>query len=321
MALSSDYVIQIAPHLSASSAGVSIAEVADKALVLSLISGGIALLLAYLLNRREIVQPGQINVQEWESLASAGTQETAPSPYSPGKTEMWSKLFAVLVPAVFLMFVVYMLFAKFSPVIPAIEGGNGAALIGGTATILLILACLSANWKRSLHQISEHLVDGLLFAFRAMGPVLPIAGFFFIGNSDFATRILSLPEGATAPSFLFELVQMGQSFIPENLFFSAFGMLIIGMLTGLDGSGFSGLPLTGSLSGALGTSLGIDPATLAAIGQMGAIWVGGGTLIAWSSLVAVAGFTRVPVLDLVRKNFWPVMAGLVASTLFAIFFF
>lgn len=58
---------------------------------------------------------------------------------------------------------------------------------------------------------------------------------------------------------------------------------MIGMITGLDGSGFSGLPLTGALAGALAPVSGIDPATLAAIGQMGAVWVGGGTLIAWSS--------------------------------------
>jgi hypothetical protein len=65
----------------------------------------------------------------------------------------------------------------------------------------------------------------------------------------------------------------------------------------------------------------MDPSTLAAIGQMGNIWSGGGTLVAWSSLVAVAGFARVPVLDLARKCFVPVIAGLVLCTLFAILFF
>jgi hypothetical protein len=62
----------------------------------------------------------------------------------------------------------------------------------------------------------------------------------------------------------------------------------------------------------------MDPSTLAAIGQMGNIWAGGGTLVAWSSLIAVAGFARVPVLSLARKCFLPVMAGLVLCTVFAI---
>ena len=51
---------------------------------------------------------------------------------------------------------------------------------------------------------------------------------------------------------------------------------------------------------------------------MGNIWSGGGTLVAWSSLLAVAGFARVPVLELARKCFLPVMAGLVVCTVFAI---
>ncbi|UOE92095.1 hypothetical protein [Alkalihalobacillus sp. LMS39] len=62
-------------------------------------------------------------------------------------------------------------------------------------------------------------------------------------------------------------------------------------------------PLVGSLAGALSDSVGMSPITLTAIGQMGTIWVGGGTLIAWSSLVAVAGFAKMPVMDLVRKSF------------------
>ena len=54
MALSSDYVIGVAPSISAKAAGaaVSAAVVADRALVLSLITGGIALVAAYLLVRR-----------------------------------------------------------------------------------------------------------------------------------------------------------------------------------------------------------------------------------------------------------------------------
>src|SRR5699024_2954707 len=106
-----------------------------------------------------------------------------------------------------------------------------------------------------------------------------------------------------------------------NDYLAAFGILIVGMITGLDGSGFSGLPLTGALSGPLGSAMGIDASTLAAIGQMGSIWVGGGTLIAWSSLVAVAGFAKVPVMELVRKCFLPVVVGLFISTLFAVWLF
>jgi C4-dicarboxylate transporter len=153
-----------------------------------------------------------------------------------------------------------------------------------------------------------------------MGPVIPIAGFFFIGSGELASRIFGTPAEET-PSFLFDLILAGQSYIPENAFIAGFGILLVGMITGLDGSGFSGLPLVGALSGALGDSVGVDPATLAAIGQMGAIWVGGGTLIAWSSLVAVAGFAKVPVMELVRRSFVPVIVGLVLATVLGLWMF
>nr|WP_237717392.1 hypothetical protein [Cupriavidus basilensis] len=59
MALSSDYVIGVAPGISAKAAGaaVSAVVVADRALVLSIITGAIALTLAYLSMRKHIVPP------------------------------------------------------------------------------------------------------------------------------------------------------------------------------------------------------------------------------------------------------------------------
>lgn len=187
--------------------------------------------------------------------------------------------------------------------------------------MLLFAACLTNDKRAFLESSSTHIVDGLVFAFKAMGIVLPIAGFFFIGNGDFSARILGMSEDATGPALLFDLINAGLSHVAPNAFVVAFTVLFVGLIAGLEGSGFSGLPLTGSLSGALGSAAGMDPSTLAAIGQMGNIWSGGGTLVAWSSLVAVAGFARVPVLTLARKCFLPVMAGLVLSTLFAIIVF
>ncbi|WP_133578653.1 hypothetical protein [Aureibacillus halotolerans] len=310
MALSSDYIIQIAPMLTATAAATEMTPVADRSFVLSIITGGIALLLAYLSLRKYITAPIQ------QSASDVDKQKAERKPI-----KKMAASYAIIVPLAFLGIVVYMVIAKFTGLVDSIEGGAGAALIGGTALFILIALSASTDWKSMFSSVSDHLVDGFVFAFRAMAPVLPIAGFFFIGSGDQAAAVLSLSEGATAPSFLFELVEAGQNYIPNNAFMAGFGILIVGMLTGLDGSGFSGLPLVGALSGALGPTVGVDVATLGAIGQMGSVWVGGGTLIAWSSLVAVAGFANVPVMELVRKSFLPVMAGLIISTLFGLYFF
>ena len=390
MALSSDYIIQVAPGLSAKAAGVDTGAVADRAMVLSLITGGIALFLGYLMTRPEFEKPDRALLERWE----AGESETAavahrslirmlplrravrtesaatgggeavivldseegdgsgtaavPAPRSgetlvsggssgsddgigdamarsalsslnedgqagadqPGR----SKAFAAIVPLALLGLVGYLMLGKFTDLVPEVVGGDAAALVGGVSTVLMLAAAIAHNARGSLEQCADHIVEGLVFSMKAMGVVIPIAGFFFIGNADFAGRIMLLGEDVTAPNILFDIVTELQSAIPDSRYVVGFGVLIIGMLTGLDGSGFSGLPLTGSLAGSLGPASDVDPALLAAIGQMGSVWSGGGVLIAWSSLIAVAGFARVPVLELVRRSFLPVIAGLVVAT-------
>lgn len=380
MALSSDYVIQVAPGLSAKAAGVDTGAVADRAMVLSLITGGVALALGYLMTRAEFRKPDAALLERWEageseadaaaprrSLirvlprrravrtgAAAGAGSVAVLDSGPGSgggsgasggagasgggadagdvmarealsslnggdvpgadCPRRSKAFATIVPLALIGLVCYMMLGKFTGLVPEVVGGDAAALVGGVATALLLSATISKDGRGSLERCADHIVDGLVFAMKAMGIVIPIAGFFFIGNADFAGKIMGLGEGAKAPAFLFDIVVRIQDAIPDSQYVVGFGVLIIGMLTGLDGSGFSGLPLTGSLAGSLGPASGVDPALLAAIGQMGCIWAGGGVLVAWSSLIAVAGFARVPVLDLVRRAFLPVVAGLVVAT-------
>ncbi|MEE2057343.1 TRAP transporter large permease [Rhodococcus artemisiae] len=368
MALSSDYIIKVAPGISASAAGVDPDAVADKALVLSLIVGGTALVLTYLMQKKTWRTPSPELLIEWEAEADRGIGESrsggddssgggggskpvptgpaggptgggtsataatavlapAASPF-PGEVAEaekerrgTAKAFAMLVPLAYLAFIVYLMLGKFTEVVPPLQGGDAAAIVGGIAALVLFAAAASTDGGGFLETTSDHLVDGLVFAFKAMGVVLPIAGFFFIGNADFAGAILGVPDSGAAPAILFDLVTAVQTHLPQNAFITSFGILLIGLVAGLDGSGFSGLPLTGALSGALGPAVDVDPATLAAIGQMGNIWSGGGVIIAWSSLVAVAGFARVPVLDLARKCFIPVISGLVLSTIFAVLVF
>ncbi|MFE8700776.1 hypothetical protein ACFYKX_09130 [Cytobacillus sp. FJAT-54145] len=313
MALSSDYVMQVAPGLSATSAGLETSAVADKALVLSLISGAVAIAIAYFGMRKGMRKKDDPTIdKELEGLQ--GKEDKTKVVEKP----FWSKAFAILVPVSMLTVMIYMISTKVGGGrMGGFEGGNGAAFIGGVAVLLLSLATITYGKTQALDRISEHITNGFVFAFKAMGPVIPIAGFFFLGSGDFSGAILSLGDDSTPPAFLFDLVHSSQQFIPESSILTAFGILIIGIITGLDGSGFSGLPLTGALSGALSSGQ-IDAATLAAIGQMGSIWTGGGTLIAWSSLVAVAGLCNVPVMDLVRKNFVPVILGLIVSTIIAL---
>jgi hypothetical protein len=339
MALSSDYIIRVAPGISAKAAGVpeAAAIVADKALLLSLITGGLALTLGYLAIRRQIRPPAQAHLDRWQAGDSLATQRAEVAPEigafeksvtalqaaagvdSPiPKVSAWGARLAVLTPIVFGALILFMLAPKLIAGLPALKGGDAAALVGGTAALLMLVAAFAGDGRQAMHTAADHIVDGLVFAFRAMGTVLPIAGFFFLGAGEFSAAILGLSKGAPVPDLLFEVIKAGEHLIPQNPLVVAFAVLIIGMITGIDGSGFAGLPLTGALSGALGPVVGMEATTLAAVGQMGAVWTGGGTLIAWSSLIAVTGFCRVPVLEAVRVLFLPVCAGLMLSTLIAV---
>ena len=343
MALSSDYVIGVAPSLSARAAGIEPGPIADRALVLSLVTGLVAIAGAFLMLRLEARRAGQVPNPQPASVPSpregeGAAAEKTPLPMKGGALDMatpaeertgdlspelmrrrraWAGIFAVLVPVALLAVAAYMVFVKVSGA-GGLQGGEGAAFIGGVAVALLMLACAAFNRVHALDSVADHLAEGFVFAFRVMGPVIPVGGFFFLGNAEFAGPILGLAPDATKPAFVVDLVNAAQGAIPQNPIITAFGILGLGIISGLDGTGFDGLPLTGALAGAIGPQVGIDPATLAAIGQMGAIWTGGGTIIAWSSLVAVAGFAGVSVIDLARKNFLPVIAGLILSTLVAV---
>ncbi|HTH62813.1 MAG TPA: hypothetical protein VL689_22015 [Paraburkholderia sp.] len=349
-ALSSDYVIKVAPGISAKAAAVPMPLLADKALVLSLVTGVVAFTIAYFKIRPHIQAPNVQNLERWESLevtanstlssvkgsrarvrrgepqqasvghgggALARSAVVAPRDLLTPATEWWSRCFAIVVPLSFLSIVAYMVMPHLIPGFKGASGNAAAALVGGVAGLLMVAVAASRDYRSICRHTAEHITEGFVFSFRAMSSVLPIAGFFFIGVAGTAAPILGLPADVSAPGLLADLVKAGEHFIPHDKFFVSYGILFSGMVTGIDGSGFAGLPLTGALSGALGRAVGLDVSTLAAIGQMGSVWTGK-TMTAWSALAAVASFARVPVLQAVRHLMIPVLTGLVVSTLVAI---
>jgi C4-dicarboxylate transporter len=106
--------------------------------------------------------------------------------------------------------------------------------------------------------------------------------------------------------------------VPLNEAVGAFTSLVVGAITGLDGSGFSGISLVGSIANLFSSALGTGVATLTALGQVAAIWVGGGTLIPWA-VIPVAAICGVSPFELARRNIKPVVIGLVVTTIVAIF--
>lgn len=336
MALSSDYIMGVAPALSAEGAHVSARMIADRATVIALIAGAVALAVAYFRDvRTKMSGPAEVAATTSGAAPRPGgeTAVAATEPGGPGhragiatladapastviasgRPTPKALIVAVAVPVLFAALLVFMLLGRFTSLIPDIDEGLGAPLVGGTAALALVAITLIAKRKDWLGEVGTHFTEGITFSFRTMGMVIPVAGFVYIGLADYSAGILGLSDGADAPAFLFDAVARVQPHIPQVPVFAAFAMLLIGMLIGLDGNGWPGLPFTGSMAGALGDGS-TDVATLAAIAQNGASWTGGGTLVIWSSLIVVAGLTGVPVVDLARRLFIPVVTGLVVAT-------
>jgi hypothetical protein len=87
---------------------------------------------------------------------------------------------------------------------------------------------------------------------------------------------------------------------------------LVAIITGLDGSGFSGLPIVGAVAQTFSMNTGLSTAYLAALGQVITIWVGGGTIIPWG-VIPVASICNVKPADLARRNLIPVGCGIVAA--------
>lgn len=320
MALSADPVIQGANRLTATAAGIDTSEVLPYAFLFSLVTGIVAVAISVYTLRRDM-RNGKLSTEAPQAglAASMGSGPAAGEQESSSETPQLlrgARFFAAFVPIVLISIVLLMVFrALFAPE-SAIRGGAATALLGGTAALLLVLSCMVSHGSACLENITIHIREGFLFAIKIFAPVIPIAGFFFIGHPGQAQTVI----GEGSAGYLFDIGNNIGYFIEGSKFLLAYGIAFIGLLTGLDGSGFSGLPLVGSLSAALAVGTDINVGALAAVGQVAAIFAGGGTLTAWAfGLAADAGVAGVNPVDLARRNFIPVIAGISASALLAVY--
>jgi hypothetical protein len=305
IALSSDYIIQAAPKLTADAASIPVSEVISASIPLELTMGIVTTVAAFYFLRKEI-KSGELP-SEYEEMESS-TSISSPSMLISSRKIR--RFLALLILVLFALDIFIMYIAK-------LQGGDATALIGGTAIFILSLISILAYKEKSLDKITDNLVKGLQFGFKIFGVVIPIAAFFYLGDSAF-TDIFGkiLPEGSNG--IVNDLGAALANNVPINSTISAGTLTVVGAITGLDGSGFSGISLVGSISKIFSTALGGGVATLTALGQIAGIWVGGGTVIPWA-LIPVAAICGVDAFELAKKNLKPVVIGLIITTIVAIF--
>ena len=293
--LSSDFFIQGAPDITATAAGVDTVTVMRASLPLWAVMCVTTFAVAFFLMHRDLKQN--------PSLATVELHDFSRTIERP----RLAITIAVLIPAALLFDVGLMV--RFG-----ITGGDATALVAGTALILMSVTTITDHGvKNALEIATDHLRDGFIFAIKIFAPVIVIAGFFFLGSESFAQTVL----GPDARGLLSDIGLWLAEHVPLSRASIAVLETAVGAITGLDGSGFSGLPLCGALAQTFAATGSVDVATLAALGQISTVWVGGGTIIPWGC-VPVAAICGIKAADLAKKNLIPVVCGLAATTIAAI---
>lgn len=299
IALSTDYIIQGAPTITAKAAGLANpGPVMQASMPLALTMGLVTTIAAYVIIKKDMRKnPG---ASDYERAVIAGREINK-------ELTGVSYFLAIITPLSFALDVAAMWLLQ-------LRGGDATALLGGTAVLILAIGTMLKYGWEGLEKITDFVRDGFIFGIKIFGPVIIIGGFFFLGKGELAKSILN---DKAATGFLEDFgVALSQT-VPLNKVFVALVSLATGIIVGLDGSGFSPLPLVGSVAATFGKA-GFDTATLAALGQIAGVWTGGGTIIPWG-LIPVAAITGVNPIDLARKNFIPVVLGFAVTTIVAIF--
>ena len=279
IALSYDFVIQGAPAIS----GISTSDILTQGRPVFWVMGIVTVTAAYLLNRK--------------SMAATETVSAEALPEERKKVTKAAIAIAVLTPAAFLADILLMLAFD-------LKGGDATSMVSGTAVLVMCAGAVAGFGRQSLEKVTDYVTGGFLFAIKIFAPVIIIGAFFFLGGSGITTIMGDQYQSGIMNDWAVWLAHNA----PLNKYMAAFIQMVVGSLTGLDGSGFSGLPLTGSLAHTFGTAVGASVPVLASLGQISAIFVGGGTIVPWG-LIPVAAICNVSPLDLARKNLPPVLIG------------
>lgn len=293
MALSGDFFIQGAPTITAKSARSTAAQLMSGSVNLWIVMSLVTAVVAFICFRRDLKNNATIKVEI--------PQDT--DKIKPSQRVVFA---AVITPIAFIADIIAMI--SFN-----LQGSDATALVGATALVLLIVISIVNNgFKESLENVSESLEQGFAFGIKIFAPVIVIGGFFFLGGADAAQAVF----GENVTGILSDI----GIFISQNVPLSKFTVVLtqtaVAVVTGLDGSGFSGLPLVGATAATFANAINVNKEVLAALGQIITIWVGGGTLIPWG-VIPVAAICNVSPMELVRKNFVPVICGMAATIIAA----
>ena len=298
IALSTDFIIQGAPSITSGAAGIGVNEVMSEGVILYIVMTVVTIGTAFYMIRKDL------KIGKLDTKIMKVDQIRIKDIHLPAKISIWLVIIA------FILDIVAMY--KFD-----LKGGNATGLLGATAIMLLIIINFMNNPNTTLDKVTEQLVEGFVFGIKIFAVIIPIAAFFYMGDMSLVTVFGDvLAEGSQG--LLGDIGLALSEVVPFNKIAAACIETVVGGITGLDGSSFSGMSLAGSTAAVFGAAIDVNVGALSALGQIAATWVGGGCIVPWA-LAPAAAICGVKPVDLAKRNFIPVMVGLVVTTIVAIF--
>ena len=280
MALSTDFIIQGAPSITSGSAGIGVNEIISEGMILYIVMSVVTIGVAFYMLRKDL-KSGELK----NEIVKTNDVEVK-------DVSLRAKISIGLVIIAFIADIIAMY--KFN-----LKGGDATGLLGATALGLIIIINFMNNPKTTLDKVTNQLVEGFVFGIKIFAVIIPIAAFFYMGDMSLVTVFGDvLTEGSQG--ILGDIGLALSQAVPFNKVAAACIETIVGGITGLDGSSFSGMSLAGSTASVFGVAINAKVGTLAALGQIAATW-------------------GVKPAELAKRNFIPVMVGLVVTTIVAIF--
>ena len=305
IALSSDFIIQGTPTVTSKLTKIPVADIISANIPVWATVSVVAAIVAYFIAFRAIKaskgkkMESAIGMEEMQKKAAAASGAINASPV--GRVMAW------VIPLA-LFGDIYFMFRL------SLKGGAATALIGGTVLIITMISAAFQYGDKAFSKVMDHARAGWMFAVKVFGPVVMIAGFFWLGGDSLKEII----GDKSAEGLMFDWGYWISAHVPINTFMVAIMVTIAGILAAFDGSGYAAIPLGASIAMALGKPIGANVAILASQAQMAAIWTGA-TLVPWGFLAVTAAMTGVDPNDLARRNIWPTLLGLAAGVIVTTF--
>lgn len=299
-AFSGDYILRSAPTLVASAASIETNELISNSFLLWISMGLVTTITAFIIL---CISDKKIKQNEIKTITSKKELDIS---YEMSDTKR--KVFALITLGLLILSIFFMFVLN-------IESSYAIALLCGTTIIIISIICIFG--LNNIKLIETTLTDGMKRSVSLFVKTLPMIAFFYLGGQAlfevFGNEVLGNNSQGIINDFgvnlsrVFSINKVSATVITGG----------ISAITGLDGSGFSGLPLVGALAKLLTSNFPSAITKIAFFGQMLAIYVGGGCLVP-SAVVPVAVACNIDIKDLIKINMIPIIVGSIITCIITI---